>query len=295
MKIAFIGLGNMGLPMAINLAEAGHAIGAFDVSPDARGAADGAGLSVGESASEVAAGAEVAITMLPKGEIAAKVAEDMLGAMVPDGLLIDCSTIDVDSARGIHAKAEALGHSALDAPVSGGVGGAEAGSLTFMVGGNDEAVARAAPLFEVMGARHVHCGGAGAGQAAKICNNMLLAVSMVGTAEAFGLAEKLGLDAQRLYDVVSTSSGACWSVTTYCPVPGVGPTSPADNGYEPGFAVDLMAKDAGLAMEAADTIGAATPLGKHATDIYRAMQEAGRGGEDFSSVINHLRQTPRGG
>ncbi len=287
-RIAFIGLGNMGAPMAQNLKNAGHDVAGFDAMDAARQAAVAAGLSVADNGTDAVNGANVVVLMLPNGKIATDVAREVLPAMAKDSLLIDCSTIDVESARGLHALANEAGVLSLDAPVSGGVGGAAAGTLTFMVGGADEAFEKGAPLFDVMGQKAVHCGGAGAGQAAKICNNMLLGISMIGTCEAFSMAKKLGLSQEKLFDVVSTASGSCWSVNAYCPVPGVGPQSPADNDYRAGFAAALMLKDLGLSQQAAETANAATPLGQHATQIYSAMVDAGLGGTDFSGVMNFL-------
>lgn len=287
-KIGFIGLGNMGLPMAINLAKAGHEVTGFDLSPVAKEAASKAGILIAFEMVAVAKNAEIVISMLPNGVIAKSVVQEILPEMTSGSLLIDCSTIDVASAREIHRLAEKSKKLCLDAPVSGGVGGAAAGMLTFMVGGSDEAYSMASNVLDIMGQKAVHCGEGGAGQSAKICNNMLLAISMIGAGEAFALADKLGLDQEKLFDVVSTSSGSCWSVNTYCPVPNVGPKSPADNDYAPGFAASLMQKDLGLAMQAAQDAGASTPLGKHATDIYNQMNELDYGGKDFSAVINLL-------
>jgi len=250
MKIGFIGLGNMGAPMALNLVKAGHAVTGFDTA-----AAMPEGVTAAASAAAAASGAEVVITMLPNGAILRAVAAEVIGAMEPGAVLCDCSTVDVDSARAVAGMAEAAGKAALDAPVSGGVGGAAAGTLTFMVGGPDAAFATVKPLFDIMGQKAVHCGGAGAGQSAKICNNMILGVTMIATCEAFALADKLGLDRARMFDVVSTSSGQSWSMTTYCPAPGVGPKSPADNDYTPGFAADLMLKDLRLSQQAEDGKG----------------------------------------
>lgn len=287
-KIGFIGLGNMGLPMAINLVKAGHDVTGFDLSPVAKETASKAGISSAFEMVAVAANAEIVISMLPNGAIAKSVVQEILPEMTNGSLLIDCSTIDVSSAREIHGLAKKSNKLCLDAPVSGGVGGAAAGTLTFMVGGSDEAFSMASNVLDIMGQKAVHCGEGGAGQSAKICNNMLLAISMIGAGEAFALAEKLGLDQEKLFDVVSTSSGSCWSVNTYCPVPNVGPKSPADNDYAPGFAASLMQKDLGLAMQAAQDAGASTPLGKHATDIYNQMNELDYGDKDFSAVINLL-------
>jgi len=281
MKIGFIGLGNMGAPMAANLAAAGHAVTGFDLT-----AACPDGVVPAASAAAAAAGGEVVITMLPNGEILRAVAAEVVPAMAPGAVLCDCSTVDVESARAVTAGAAAAGLDALDAPVSGGVGGASAGTLTFMVGGSEAAFATVAPLFEVMGAKAVHCGDAGAGQSAKICNNMILGVTMLATCEAFALADKLGLARDRLYDVVSTSSGQSWSVTSYCPAPGVGPGSPADDDYRPGFAAELMLKDLTLAQAAAELVDADTPTGALARDLYRRFVEDEDGrGRDFSAML----------
>ena len=283
MQIAFIGLGNMGAPMALNLQNAGHTVTGFDTvaAPD--------GISCATSAAEAAHGAEVVITMLPNGGIARAVADDVLAVLPQGALVIDCSTIEVDAARAIAEAAAAKRIGFLDAPVSGGVGGAAAGTLTFMVGGNEADFTRAAPLFEIMGQKAVHCGAAGNGQAAKICNNMILGITMIGTCEAFALADKLGLERQAMFDVVSTSSGASWSINAYCPAPGVGPQSPADNGYKPGFAAELMLKDLRLSQDAATTADAATPLGALAEAIYTQFVENGDGrGKDFSAMLPRL-------
>lgn len=280
MKIAFIGLGNMGAPMALNLARAGHDVAGFDTAarPD--------GLTMADSAAAAAADADVVITMLPNGPILRAVADQVIPAMRPGAVLCDCSTVDVDSARAVAEQARAAGLGALDAPVSGGIGGAQAGTLTFMVGGSDEAFAAVQPLFAIMGQKAVHCGDSGAGQAAKICNNMILGVTMIATCEAFALADKLGLDRQKMFDVVSTSSGYSWSMNAYCPAPGVGPTSPADNGYKPGFAAELMLKDLDLSQAAASSAGADTPMGALARQLYRQFvdHEGGRG-KDFSAML----------
>ncbi len=290
--IGFIGLGNMGGPMAANLVKAGHSVQGFDLSAAAIDAAKAAGVTIGDSPAAVARGAEIVITMLPSGKHVLGVydgAEGIVAAVSPGTLLIDSSTIDVDSARKAHALATARGAVAVDAPVSGGVGGAAAGTLTFMVGGEAAAFERARPVLEAMGKKIVSCGGAGAGQAAKICNNMILGISMIGVCEAFVLAEKLGLSHQSLYDVASTASGQCWSLTSYCPVPGPVPTSPANRDYQPGFAAALMLKDLKLAQEASQSAGAPTPLGAAATQLYAMMTAAGDGGTDFSGIIRMLR------
>ena len=289
-KIAFIGLGNMGGPMAANLAKAQHQVTAFDLSSSAVDAAVEKGAHKAASAAEAVKGAEVIVTMLPAGKHVREVYEkDVLPNVAKGALLIDCSTIDVDSARHVGALAEKAGLEMVDAPVSGGVGGATAGTLTFMVGGGDAAFAKAKPILEKMGKNIVHAGASGNGQAAKICNNMILGISMIAVGEAFALAEKLGLSHQALFDVASTSSGQCWALTSYCPVPGPVPTSPANNGYKPGFASALMVKDLTLAQDAAKAVGAATPLGKHAQEIYKAFDAAGNGGVDFSGIIQHVR------
>ncbi|MEE3098966.1 MAG: 3-hydroxyisobutyrate dehydrogenase [Pseudomonadota bacterium] len=288
MKIGFIGLGNMGAPMAANLAKAGHEVTGFDVAGViAEGCASAA------SAAEAAAGRDAVITMLPNGEILTRVAAEIVPAMKAGAVFVDCSTVDVESARGAHEAAAAAGLLSVAAPVSGGVGGAAAGTLTFMAGGSDESFAAAAPLFEIMGAKAVHCGAAGAGQAAKICNNMVLGISMIGVCEAFNLADKLGLDRQAMFDVVSTSSGQCWSINTYCPAPGVGPTSPADNGYKPGFAAELMLKDLRLSQQAADAVGAPTPMGAKAMELYDAFVGEDGKGMDFSAMLPRLAKLNR--
>ena len=284
MKIGFIGLGNMGAPMAANLIKAGHQVTGFDVAGVTVDGAASAG-----SAAEAASGQDAVITMLPNGEILRAVYAEIVPAGTKGSVFIDCSTVDVDSARAAHEMAAANGLLSVDAPVSGGVGGAAAGTLTFMAGGSEEAFSRAAPLFEIMGKKAVHCGAAGAGQSAKICNNMLLGISMIGACEAFALAEKLGLSAQSLFDVVSTSSGSCWSVNTYCPVPGVGPHSPADNGYKPGFAAELMLKDLKLSQQAAESVSAETPMGARATELYDAFVAGEGKGRDFSAMIEELK------
>ena len=289
MTLAFIGLGNMGGPMAANLVKAGLAPRGFDVVPMLREAAAGAGVAIAASSAEAARNADVIVTMLPAGKHVLDVWREVLGVAKPGALIVDCSTIDVGSARAAHALAEGAGLLALDAPVSGGTAGAQAGTLTFMCGGSDAAFAAARPVLEKMGKKLVHCGGAGAGQAAKICNNMILGATMIATCEAFVLAEKLGLSHQALFDVASTSSGQSWSLTNYCPVPGPVPASPANRDYKPGFAAALMLKDLTLAQEAAQASGAATPLGAHAAEIYARFNAAGYAGEDFSGVIRWLR------
>ncbi|TYR32437.1 3-hydroxyisobutyrate dehydrogenase [Mesorhizobium microcysteis] len=287
--IAFIGLGNMGNPMAANLVKAGHEVHGFDLVPDNLKAAQGNSVAVADSAAAAVKGASVVITMLPAGKHVLAVYEDIVAAAEKGTLFIDSSTIDVDSARKAHEIAAAAGMLSVDAPVSGGVGGAEAGTLTFMAGGSGEAFAKAEPILQPMAGKVVHCGDAGAGQAAKICNNMILGISMIGVGEAFVLAEKLGLSHQALFDVASTSSGQCWSLTTYCPVPGPVPTSPANRDYKPGFAAALMLKDLKLAQEAAQSAGAVTPLGAEATQLYALFNAMGHGGTDFSGIIKFLR------
>jgi len=289
-RVGFIGLGNMGLPMAANLLKAGHEVVGFDVVPAAREAAERAGIRVAARAEDAVHAAEVILTMLPNGKLVLDVYREVLGAAPAGALFIDSSTIDVASARAAHEAAEAGGMSSVDAPVSGGVGGAEAGTLTFMAGGEERAFARAQPILATMGKKIVHCGAAGAGQAAKICNNMILGVSMIAVGEAFVLAEKLGLSHQALFDVASTSSGQCWSLTTYCPVPGPVPSSPANHGYRPGFSAALMLKDLTLSQEAAAASGTAIRLGSHAAELYKAFVDAGNAGVDFSGIINAIRE-----
>ncbi len=281
--IAFVGLGNMGAPMAANLAKAGHTVRGVDTRPVA---VDGV-ENVANIAQAVAC-ADVVITMLPNGEILRAVSGDVIPAASAGAVFIDCSTVDVESARHVHAASAAAGLLSVDAPVSGGIGGARAGTLTFMAGGTPEAFAAAAPLFDIMGQKAVHCGAAGAGQAAKICNNMILGVSMIAVGEAFRLADALGLERQALFDVVSTSSGSCWSMNTYCPAPGVGPQSPADNDYQPGFAAELMLKDLQLAQVAAAAGNVHTPLGAQAAGLYDAFVKAGGEGKDFSAILTAL-------
>ncbi len=290
MRIGFIGLGNMGAPMAANLVKAGHQVTGFDTA-----APMPAGVTPAASAAAAAAGAEVVITMLPNGAILRAVAAQVIPAMRPGAVLCDCSTVDVDSARAVAAEATAAGLGALDAPVSGGVGGAAAGTLTFMVGGTEAAFATVRPLFEAMGKKVVHCGASGAGQSAKICNNMILGVTMIATCEAFALADKLGLDRQKMFDVVSTSSGSSWSMTAYCPAPGVGPQSPADTGYRPGFAAELMLKDLRLSQQAAGAVDADTPMGELAARLYATFVEDEDGrGRDFSAMLPRFEKRHRG-
>ncbi len=289
MQIGFIGLGNMGAPMAANLAAAGHDVTGFDLNapcPD--------GVTEAASADAAAAGRDVVITMLPNGAILRAVADQIIPAMAKGAVLLDCSTVEVDAARAVAADCANAGLGFLDAPVSGGVGGAAGGTLTFMVGGSDDAFATAAPLFDIMGQKAVHCGPAGNGQAAKICNNMILGITMIGTCEAFALADKLGLDRQAMFDVVSTSSGYSWTMNAYCPAPGIGPVSPADSGYQPGFAAELMLKDLRLAQAAAEAADADTPMGLAATNLYETFVEAEDGkGRDFSAMLPRFEKRHR--
>lgn len=289
MKIAFIGLGNMGGGMAANLVKAGHQVNAFDLSSEALAMARDNGCSTFTAAREAAEGVDAVVTMLPNGEIVKSVYSQSIINQAPSGaVLLDCSTIDVATARETIAAAEGAGYDMVDAPVSGGIAAANGGTLTFMVGGDDVAFARAKPILDAMGKAVIHAGAAGNGQAAKICNNMLLGIHMIGTCEAFAMAQKLGLDPQKFYDISSVSSGQCWSMTSYCPVPGVGPKSPSDNDYHGGFATALMLKDLRLAMEAAESSGAATPMGACAAAIYADFACAGNGGLDFSAIIKSL-------
>jgi 3-hydroxyisobutyrate dehydrogenase len=277
--------------MAENLVKAGHKVRGFDLSAEALAAFAAAGGIAAATAAEAVADAEIVVSMLPAGPHVRKAytaAGGVLDAAAKGALLIDCSTIDVDSARAVAAAASERGFAMIDAPVSGGTGGAAAGTLTFMVGGADEAVERARPFLEKMGKTIVHCGGAGTGQAAKICNNMILGISMTAVSEAFALAEKLGLDAQKLFDVSSKSSGQCWSLTTYCPVPGPVPTAPSNRDYAPGFTVDMMLKDLKLAQQASQAAGAATPLGAEAASLYQLLAQSGAGGKDFSAMFPWL-------
>lgn len=289
MRIGFIGLGNMGAPMAANLAAAGHDVHGYDVTDVSVD-----GVHRDRTAKAACDGSDVIVTMLPNGPILLGVYEEIGDAVPAGSLMIDCSTVDVASAAKAHDLARSYKALSLDAPVSGGIAGASAGTLTFMVGGSKEAFKRSVALFDIMGGKTVHCGDDGAGQAAKICNNMLLGISMIGACEAFSLARKLGLDQARLFDVVSTSSGACWSVNAYCPVPGVGPKSPADDDYKPGFAAELMLKDLTLAQLAADEVDAHTPLGRHACEIYEKFVNASGKGMDFSAVLPYVAALKRG-
>ncbi len=288
MKIAFIGLGNMGGGMAANLVKAGNEVRAFDLSEAAVVAAKDHGCSVFPSAAEACEGVDAVVTMLPNGAIVKAVyTADVIGTAPAGAVLLDCSTIDVATAREVISLAETAGYDMVDAPVSGGIAAANAGTLTFMVGGTESAFKRAEPILNAMGKAVIHAGDAGNGQAAKICNNMLLAIHMIGTCEAFQMAQKLGLDPQTFFDISSVSSGQNWSMTSYCPVPGVGPTTPADNNYQGGFASALMLKDLKLAMEAAQASGATTPLGRHAQELYEAFAKD-NGGLDFSGIIKTL-------
>ncbi|CUH48310.1 3-hydroxyisobutyrate dehydrogenase [Ruegeria atlantica] len=290
MKIGFIGLGNMGNPMAANLAKAGHDVSGFDMAD-----VSVPGVTMASSGPEAATGADIVVTMLPNGQILRAVAKEIIPAMVPGAVWIDCSTVDVDSARAVAEQAKEADVLAVDAPVSGGIGGAAAGTLTFMAGGSDAAFEKASPLFDIMGQKAVHCGESGAGQAAKICNNMILGVTMIATCEAFALADKLGLDRQKMFDVVSTSSGYSWTMNAYCPAPGVGPASPADNDYQPGFAAELMLKDLRLSQQAADSSDADTPMGQVATALYEKFVESEDGlGKDFSAMLPRFEKRNRG-
>ena len=288
MKIAFIGLGNMGGGMAANLVKAGHEVRAFDLSEAALAAAREAGCATFGTAKEACQGAEAVVSMLPNGAIVkALYWDDVIGHAPEGAILLDCSTIDVATAREVIEVTEAHGYQMVDAPVSGGIAAANGGTLTFMVGGSDEACTRTQPILAAMGKEVIHAGAAGTGQAAKICNNMLLAIHMIGTCEAFAMAQKLGLDPQTFYDISSASSGQNWSMTSYCPVPGVGPVTPADNGYQGGFAAGLMLKDLNLAIEAADGAGAKIELGEHARAIYEAFAKDSAE-MDFSGLIRDL-------
>ncbi len=290
MKIGFIGLGNMGAPMAANLAKAGHEVTGFDVA-----GTTAEGAAVADTIDAAATGMDVVITMLPNGSILRDVAAQIIPLMAKGACFIDCSTVDVDSARAVAEDAEKAGLLAVDAPVSGGIGGAAGGTLTFMAGGSADAFAKAEPLFDIMGQKAVHCGDAGAGQAAKICNNMILGATMIATCEAFALADKLGLERQKMFDVVSTSSGYSWSMNAYCPAPGVGPQSPADNDYKPGFAAELMLKDLGLSQQAAEAADADTPMGKLALSLYKTfVEDEGGKGRDFSAMLPRFAERGRG-
>ncbi len=290
--IGFIGLGKMGGPMAANLLKAGHSLRVHDIAPEAIGRAVALGAEAASDIRAAASGADAVVTMLPSGNEVRAVylgPGGLLAAAAPGTLFIDCSTIDVKTARDVAAEAERAGLAMVDAPVSGGVGGAEAGTLTFMVGGGEDAFARAAPILQAMGKAVVHAGGAGNGQAAKICNNMILGVSMIAVCEAFVLADKLGLDRQKLFEISSKASGQCWSLSTYCPVPGPVPSSPANRDYQAGFTAAMMLKDLRLAQEAAQNSGAATPLGAQAAQLYALFAAQGGATADFSGIIKFLR------
>ena len=289
MNIALIGLGNMGLPMAANLLKAGHKVAGFDLAPGNLAAHAANGGRVAISVADAVNGAEIVLTMLPAGRHVASVYAEIFAAVgTARPLLVDSSTIDVATARDVAGKAAAAGMEMLDAPVSGGVGGAVAGTLTFMCGGTDAGFAAAQPALKDMGRNIIHAGSAGAGQAAKACNNMMLAISMIGVAEGFVLAEKLGLDRQKLFDITSTATAQSWALTSYCPAPGPVPAAPSNRDYAPGFAAALMLKDLGLAQQAATEAGAATPMGAHALRIYQALNDAGEGSNDFSVVFRYL-------
>jgi 3-hydroxyisobutyrate dehydrogenase len=287
-RVGFIGLGNMGGGMAANLAKAGHDVRAFDLSAEALARAEKAGCQATGSAGEAADGAEAVVTMLPAGAHVEAVTAEIARRTAPGAVLIDCSTIDVAAARRVAEVARLAGLGAVDAPVSGGITAAAAGTLTFMVGGSAAEFERAEPYLAAMGRAVIHAGASGAGQAAKICNNMILGATMLATCEAFALAKKLGLEAQAFFDIASVSSGQSWSMTRYCPVPGVGPDSPADHDYQGGFAAALMLKDLRLAAEAAEATGAATPIGAKARETYESFIAAGQGGRDFSAVLPWL-------
>lgn len=289
MRIAFIGLGNMGGGMAANLVKAGHQVRAFDLSSEALAHAREQGAEVCSAAGEAVDRVEAVVSMLPNGAIVEQVyAAEVIGRAPASAVLIDCSTIAVADARRVAEQATSAGHAMVDAPVSGGIAAAAGGTLTFMVGGSQQAFERARPILESMGKAVIHAGGPGAGQAAKICNNMLLGASMIATCETFRLADKLGLDAKVFYDIAGKSSGQCWSLTSYCPVPGVGPQTPADHDYQGGFASALMLKDLKLAMQAAEDSGAKVPMGELAERLYDAFAEGGNGKLDFSAIINTL-------
>jgi 3-hydroxyisobutyrate dehydrogenase len=291
MKIGFIGLGNMGGGMAANLVKAGHSVNAFDLAEAALKLAADNGCQTFTSVRQAVEGVDAVVSMLPNGAIVDSVyAGDVIGHAPVSAILLDCSTIDVATARKVGAAAAAAGYAMVDAPVSGGIAAANAGTLTFMVGGSDTGFAQAEPVLAKMGKTVIHAGQSGAGQAAKICNNMILGANMIATCEAFAMAEKLGLDLQTFYDISSKASGQSWSMTSYCPVPGVGPQSPADNGYQGGFATALMLKDLKLAMEAAATVGADVPMGKRAAELYQAFADLGQGGMDFSAIIQTLQK-----
>lgn len=287
--IGFIGLGHMGGPMAVNLVKAGYVVRGFDLMPELLQAVSSQGVIPCHSVIEAIDGCDVVITMLPAGQHVISVWSELTISVPPGTLLIDCSTVDIESSRRAHAMAGERACPSLDAPVSGGTTGAQVGTLTFMVGGDPDAFSAADPILRVMGRKIIHCGGAAMGQAAKICNNMILGISMIAVSEAFVLAEKLGLSQQSLFDVASVSSGQCWSLTTYCPVPGPVPSSPANHDYRPGFATALMLKDLMLSQDAAAMTNANTPLGHAAMVLYKSFSDAGGSAEDFSAIINALR------
>ncbi|MCY4610041.1 MAG: 3-hydroxyisobutyrate dehydrogenase [bacterium] len=292
-SIGFIGLGNMGAPMAGNLEAAGLDVTGHDVAERARTAARAKGLDIADSATEATADRDIVITMLPDGAALLEVYRTIVAEVRAGTILMDCSTVDIDSARQAHDLAAERNLPSVDAPVSGGIAGAEAGTLTFMAGGDPAACEAVRPLLDIMGRTIVRCGGPGCGQAVKICNNMILGISMIGVCEALTLARKLELEPERVFDVVSTSSGSCWSMNSYCPLPGVGPESPADHGYAPGFAAALMFKDLGLSQQAAASVDVATPMGAMAASVYEAMVASGSGHLDFSAVIRHVRSLAR--
>ena len=288
-RVAFIGLGNMGGGMAANLAKAGHEVRAFDLSEEALARAEAKGCTRATDAAEAVRDADAVVTMLPAGRHVAEVYRSSVFGNAPaSAILMDCSTIDVETARAVEKEAQDAGYLMVDAPVSGGIAAADAGTLTFMVGGSAEGFSRAQPFLEKMGKAVIHAGDAGAGQAAKIVNNMLLAVTMAGTCEAFVLAQKLGLDPQVFFDISSKASGQSWSMTSYCPVPGVGPETPADRNYDGGFAAALMLKDLKLAMEAAQGVGAYTPMGGEAEELYQRFVDRGGAAKDFSALIKMI-------
>ncbi len=290
MRIGFLGLGNMGFPMARNLAASGLEVVGFDIVADAPD-----GVVQGTDTRTTSAGRDAVITMLPDGDVVRTVAAEIIPVMRRGSVLLDCSTIDVESARAVAADAEASGVHFVDAPVSGGITGADAGTLTFMAGGNSAAYHMVQPLFEIMGQRSVHCGDSGSGQTAKICNNMIFGVTLIGTCEAFVLADRLGLDRQKLFDVVSTSSGYSWTMNDYCPAPGVGPVSPADNDYRPGFSAELMLKDLRLSQKAAEQVDADTQLGRLATDLFEQFVDVEDGlGKDCTAMLPRLESRKRG-
>ena len=286
MKIGFIGLGNMGMPMARNLIAEGHEVTGFDLIQKSDPL-----VQISKLLSETVSGKEVIITMLPDGSSLLEVYSSILNELQSEAILIDCSTVDVISAKKAAGMANEKGLKALDAPVSGGIGGAENGTLTFMVGGDIAAFERVTPLFNIMGQKAVLCGESGAGQSVKICNNMILGVSMIAVCEAFVMADNLGLDRSKMFDVVSTASGSCWAINTYCPVPNVGPNTPADNNYIPGFSADLMLKDLGLAKTAAEDTNSFTPLGKEAYALYENFFSKGGKGKDFSAILNFIKDS----